>query len=109
MAAWCLDAWSRHESTQSGADEVAGEQALKALQTAERRRDLLFDMREGEEITRAEFLQHKVCLDAEVEILQKAQTSLAEKAMRDEETLRSLLNYCSTAYARFTEGDIRST
>ena len=108
VAGWCLDAWDRHEDEQGGTDLAAQEQAREALRTAVRRRDRLFDMREGEEITRDEYVERRGRLDVEIEGLTAAQEDLRGKAARDLETVRNLLDFCTSAYARFAEGDVRS-
>ena len=107
-AAWCLDAWCRFEGEQGGTDKASEEQVMQAVRSAEHRRDRLFEMREGEEISRDDFVARKKRLDAELDGLAKSLADLEGKKARDLEAVKNLLNFCSTAYERFTEGDVRS-
>lgn len=108
VASWCLAAWDRHENVQDGTDQAAEAQAVQALHAAERRRERLFEMREGEEISRDEFLQRKNRLEVELRNLEEAQANVHKKAARDQETVENLLSFCTSAYGRFTAGDVRS-
>ncbi len=108
FADWCLDGWIRYVEEREGTETVSSKHIERAHVEVERRRDRLFDMRESEEITRAEFVSRKARLDAEIGELEATLEQARGKAKRDLDAVESLLRFCGSAYDRFVEGDVRS-
>ncbi len=64
-------------------------------------------MRADGEITKEEFAARKARLDAEIEKIEEGLSSARTKTQRDQEALEKLMNFCGTAYERFTKGKVR--
>ena len=107
FARWCVDCWTRYEGELGNVEEMGARQSGRALVEAERRRDRLFDMRADGEITKEEFAARKARLDVEIEKIEEGLSSARTKTQREQEALERVMNFCGTAYERFTRGKVR--
>lgn len=105
---WCVTSWGETDAQESSAEKASEAQATRALAQAKARRERLFEMRADGEISREEFLQRSGRIDTEIADLTAAHEGKQSKAERDKQTLRDLSYFSSTAYTRFTQGDVEA-
>ena len=105
---WCVVSWGEADTQENSVEKASETQAAHALAQAKVRRERLFEMRADDEISREEFLMRSKNTDNEITDLNTAHQSKVTKAERDKQTLRDLSHFSSTAYTRFTQGDVEA-
>ena len=105
---WCVTSWGETDAQEVSVEKAAQSQAAQAIAKAKARRERLFEMRADREISREEFLLRSEQADNEISDLNAAQESKRTKTERDKQTLRDLSHFSSTAYTRFTQGDVEA-
>ena len=105
---WMLGVLKRYHEEQAAPEHALYAMQQQALLAAHKRLDGLFAMRADQEISREEFAARKEAVEAEIAGVKEEIGRWERKRQRDLESMENALDFAATAYARFTQGNVRA-